>query len=319
MGGLNDARLEAWFRQGQGLVTLARETLTDRLGLAGLDPVSVTQATGAQVRVELGEVVDLEHGRGPIALQVTNPPFDVRLLLRPTHQAETRLEGIMTDQHLIAVVELALPTPVEMRHDGLGIVPPQLPRHATEERQRLHQTVQDGLGAFGRQGHGEGTIGVCPGADQNRHLAAAIGEIDVDMAEVALQALAGIVIERNERLPLRPPLGQQVLPDALVAAGVAILVAQTPEHLGHRVPLFARRVRVGADDGVNDRFEGIHDRRHGPALVLLRLRLTQDLANLPPRMVKAAAKLANAELIDAVGLSDAGILVHLDHPPPPVA
>lgn len=53
-GGLNEARIEARFRQGQGLVTLAREALTDRLGLAGLNPVSVTQATGAQVSVELG-------------------------------------------------------------------------------------------------------------------------------------------------------------------------------------------------------------------------------------------------------------------------
>lgn len=139
---------------------------------------------------------------------MADPALDVRLLLRPTHQAETRLESIMTDQRLIAVVEPTLPAEKQLGGHSLGIVPPQLPRHAPEERQRLHQTVQDGLGAFGGQGDGEGTIGVRPGADEDGHLAAAFREIDVDMAEVTLQPLARIVIERNKRLALRPPLRQ---------------------------------------------------------------------------------------------------------------
>jgi hypothetical protein len=68
---------------------------------------------------------------------VANTAFDVWLLLRLANHAEARLESVMTDQGLIAVVDLPLPTDEQMRHHGLGIVPPQLMRHATEERERL--------------------------------------------------------------------------------------------------------------------------------------------------------------------------------------
>ena len=271
------------------------------------------------MRVELGQVLDLGHGRGPVALQVANTAFDVRLLLRLANHAETRLESVVTDQGLIAVVELPLPADEQMRHHRLGIVPPQLPRHATEERERLDQAMQDGLGAFGRQGNRERTIGIGPGREQHGNEPAAVGEIDVDVAEVGFEPLSGIVVERDERLPLRPSLGQEVLAHALVAAGIVVFVAQTPENLGDRVPLLAGRVLISAQDLVNHRLEGIDDRRHRPALVLPGLGLTKDLANLPPRMMKPAGQLTNAQLVNAMRLSDARILVHLDHPPPPVA
>lgn len=124
--------------------------MADGLRLAGLDAIPVAQATRAQVRVQLGQVAHPRHWRGPIALQVTHPAFDVRLLLGLAHHAEARLEGVVTDQGLITVVELPLPTDEQMRHDRLGIVPPQLPRHTAEESERLDQAVQDRLGAFRR-------------------------------------------------------------------------------------------------------------------------------------------------------------------------
>jgi len=271
------------------------------------------------VGIQLGQAVNLRHGRGPVSLQVTDPAFDVRLLLGLTHHAETRLESVVTDQGLIAVVELALAADEQVRHDRLGIVPPQFPRYTSEEGERLDQAVQDGLGAFGRQGNGEGAIGVRPGGDQHGHRPAAVGEIDVDVTEIALQALAWIVVERNKRLRSRASLAQQVLPDALIAAGVSVLVAQAAKDFGHRVSLLARRIFIGADDGVDDRFEGIDDRWHGPALVLLGLGLAEDLPNLASRVMESPAQLTNAELVNAVRLPDACVLVHLDHPPPPVA
>jgi hypothetical protein len=252
-------------------------------------------------------------------LQVANTAFDVRLLLRLANHAEARLESVVTDQGLIAVVELTLPTDEQMRHHRLGIVPPQLPRHATEERERLDQAMQDRLGAFGRQGHGERTIAIGPGREQHGNEPAAVREIDVDVAEVGFEPLSGIVVERDERRALGPSLGQQILPDALVAAGVVVFVAQAPENLGDRVPLLAGRVLVGTHNLVNHRLERIDDRRHWPALILLGLGLGQDVANLPPRMMKLAGQLANAQLVDAMRLSDVRVLVHLDHPPPPVA
>jgi hypothetical protein len=62
------------------------------------------------VCVELGQVLDLGHGRGPVPLQVANTAFDVGLLLRLANHAEAWLESVVTDQGLVAVVELPLPT-----------------------------------------------------------------------------------------------------------------------------------------------------------------------------------------------------------------
>jgi hypothetical protein len=139
------------------------------------------------------------------------------------------------------------------------------------------------------------------------------------MAEVALQALTRIMVQRNERLRPGPSQRQHIVAHAAVAAGVAVLVAQAAINLGDRMALLARRVVVAAQDRVNDRLERIDDRGHGLALVLLGLGLSQDLADFAPRMMKAAGQLANAHLVAAMRLANAGVLVHLDHPPPPVA
>ena len=48
-------------------------------------------------------------------------------------------------------------TPFEdLGGDGLGVVPPEFAGHATEECERLDETVKDGLGAFGGQCECEG-------------------------------------------------------------------------------------------------------------------------------------------------------------------
>ena len=47
---------------------------------------------------------------------------------------------------------------------------------------------EDGLGALGRQGDGERGVGVGPDGHQDGDLAAAVGEVDVDVPEVGLQA-----------------------------------------------------------------------------------------------------------------------------------
>lgn len=141
----------------------------------------------------------------------------------------------------------------------------------------------------------------------------------MDVAEVGFEPLSGIVVERDERHALRPSLGPKVLPDALVAAGVSVFVAQAPKNFGDGVPLLGRRLLVGANNGVDEGFEGIDDRRHRLPLIRLGLRLPKDLPDLPPRMVELAGQLANAQPVDAMRLADACVLVHLDHPSPPVA
>jgi hypothetical protein len=74
--------------------------------------------------------------------------LDVRLLLWLTHPAEEWLEGVVTGQGLVAVVQLPLTAGEQVRCHGLGVVPPHFPWHAPEEREGFDQTVQDRLGAF---------------------------------------------------------------------------------------------------------------------------------------------------------------------------
>jgi len=270
------------------------------------------------VRAQLGQVPHLGHGGRPVALQVAHAPLDVRLLLGPAHQAEERLEGVVTDQGLVAVVQPPLAAGEQLRRDGLGVVPPQLARHASKEGEGFGEPVEDRLGALGRQGDRKGAVGVGPGHQQHGDEPAAVGEIDVNVAEVGLQALARIMVERDEGLALGPPLGEQVEADALVAAGIAVLVAQTAEEFGGGMPLLAGGVFVGPEDLINDGLERVQDRGQRAALVASGLGLGEDLPDLAPRVMKPAGQFADAHVLQAMGLANACVLVHGDHPPPPV-
>jgi hypothetical protein len=139
------------------------------------------------------------------------------------------------------------------------------------------------------------------------------------VAEVALQPLARIVVQRDEGFTLVHILGQDVEPHTLIGAAIAVLVTEAAKNLGGGVALFAWRLLILLEDSVDDRLEGIKDRRQGPALILLGFRMGEDRADLASRMMKAACQLADAHLLLAVGLANACILFHVDHPPPPVA
>jgi len=141
----------------------------------------------------------------------------------------------------------------------------------------------------------------------------------VDATEVTLQALAGVVIERDERRRRRGPLAADVVADAFVAAGVAVFVAQPADDLGDGVALLARRGFIGAEDRVDDGFEGIDHRGDGPASIGLGLGLGEDLADLAARVMEASGQFADAHPVDAMGVANACVLVHRDHPPPPAA
>jgi len=197
--------------------------LADALALAGLGALAVAQAAGPQVDVQRGQVVDLGHGRGPIALPMPHPPLDAWLLLGPTHHAKQRRKGVVAGQGLVALVDLPLTACEQAGRHGLGVVPPYFARHATEEREGLDQAVQNRLGAFAGQGEHKRTIGERPGDHQHRHQAAALGKAHMDVPEVGLQALARIVVERDERLSRAAVLAAEVQAHALIAAGVVVL------------------------------------------------------------------------------------------------
>jgi len=214
-----------------------------------------------QVDVQLGEVVDPRHWRGPVALQRLHALLDARLLLRPAHQAEQRLEAVVTGQRRVTRVQPALAALEQVRHHRLGVVPPQLARHRLVEGERFHQPVQDRLGAFAGQGDGERAIRVPPGRQQHRHQSSAVREIDVDVSEVCFEPLARIVVERDEGLALVALPVADVQPHALVATGVVVLLLEPPPDLCRRVPLFARRFLIVLEEGVDDRLERVEDRR----------------------------------------------------------
>ena len=148
---------------------------------------------------------------------------------------------------------------------------------------------------------------------------ASLGEVHVDVAEVALGTLAGIVIQRNERLHVALLLRANVEAHALFAATVAVFVPQPAEDLGGRVPLLARRRLVGLQDGIDRWLERIEDRRcRLPRRIRLGLRLRENLADLTPRVMKTPGQFPDTDLFCGMGMPNARVLVHLDdHPSPP--
>jgi hypothetical protein len=107
--------------------------------------------------------------------------------------------------------------------------------------------------------------------------------------------------------------------DALITAPIAVLLAQPADDLGDRVPLLAGRVGVGTKNLVDHGLERINDRRQRPPRVRLGFGLAENLADLAARVMEPLGQFTDAELVDAMGVTDAGIFVHLDHPPPPAA
>ena len=78
--------------------------------------------------------------------------------------------------------------------------------HAAEELEGGDHAFEDGLGALERQGQDEGGVGVGPGGDEERDGPAAVGEVDVDVAEVGLEASAREVPQGDEGLAMSAPV-----------------------------------------------------------------------------------------------------------------
>jgi hypothetical protein len=181
-----------------------------------------------------------------------------RAMLSPSKTAEkkrtsSRTQCVMAGQGRIPRMQRALTARKELQRHRLGIVPPQLARHAPKERERLDETVQDRLGPLGGHRQREGSVRVRPRRQQHRNLAPTIREIDVDMPEVRLRPMPRRMIERNERLATieRPFL--QISADLIVTTDIAVFGSQPTKNLRRRVPLLTRRLLVGRHNGIDDR------------------------------------------------------------------
>lgn len=259
LGRLGHTRVKGSWRQRQSRGTLTLETLADGLLLAGLSAFAVTEAASTQLGIELGQVTDRGEWRGPVTLQELHAPFDTRLLLGLTHQAEQRLKIVVAGQSRVTRVQLTAPPFQQVRDHRLGIVPPEFARHTPEEREGFHQPMQNRLGTLGRQRQSEGTIGVSPGHHQHRDLPPSLRKLGINVAEVGFQALAGIVVQRNEGLAVLPLARPHVKPDAFVATRVAMFLSQPPPELAGRVPLFARRLFIVRHELIDDWLERLEN------------------------------------------------------------
>ena len=81
--------------------------------------------------------------------------------------------------------------------DGPGVVPPDFTRHAAVELEGGHHAGQHCLGTLGGQRQGENSVGVAPGADEDRHQAAAAGQVHVEVPEVGLQPFRVPLLRRG--------------------------------------------------------------------------------------------------------------------------
>ncbi len=137
------------------------------------------------------------------------------------------------------------------------------------------------------------------------------------MPEVGFQALARIVVERDECFELLAGAAAHIAAHPVVTAGVAMLVAQSAKDLGRRVLLLGRCCFVGLQDRVDDRLKPIDERGHRPALIGFGFGRGQDLADLASGVMKPPRQFPDAQLVNAMRAANACVLVHRDHPPPP--
>ncbi len=108
----------------------------------------------------------------------------------------------MAGQLGVAGMVPALASLEDERGNGPGVVPPDLLEDAAEELEGPDHAFEDRLRALEVESQNEGSVRVGPGRDQEGNLPPAIGEIDVDVAKIGLEALAWQVPQRNERLAM---------------------------------------------------------------------------------------------------------------------
>src|SRR3954470_17166092 len=99
-----------------------------------------------------------------------------------------------------------------------------------------------------------------------------------------------------------------------VTAGVVVLVAEPPEHLGSGMPLLGWRGLVVDQDLIDDRVERPEDRRGsvvGPGIGS-GLGIGEYLPDLPPGVVKGARDLADGHAIASCA-SNRSVIVHRKH------
>jgi len=196
----------------------------------------------------------------------------------------------------------------------LRVVPPDLSRHVPEVVEAPRHAFENGFRALRWQRHRERIVRIRPDQDQHRNGPTAIRKVDVNLAEIGLDALARIVAERNERLAFSLATLGHVAPHGVVAA-LILLVLESLENPHRRVALLRRLVLIGRENLV-DRDQIISQLLVMLPLTGVPLRLAvavENLANLPPRVMKLSGNLANGHPI-AMRPANPCVIIHRKHP-----
>jgi hypothetical protein len=141
-------------------------------------------------------------------------------------------------------VDLSFASLKDQGRDRFGIVPPDFLGNGFEELEGGDHAFEDRLGTLERECPNEGIIRVGPGGDQEGDLPSSVGEVDVDVAEVGFEALAGEMNQGYEGFLISALMLEQVALHLAVTPAVAVFVAQPTEHLHGGVALLGGRVLV---------------------------------------------------------------------------
>lgn len=146
----------------------------------------------------------------------------------------------MAGQGRVVRIELTIPATKNDLRQCLGIVAPQLRRHAAEELPGAHQTVQDRAARLVRQRNGKRVMTVRPDDDQHGNQPPAFGKVDMNVSEVTFRPRARRVVQQQVRLPFTPAPTVHVPAHLIIPARVTVLVPQAVVQPRRRVPLLAR-------------------------------------------------------------------------------
>ncbi len=315
LGRLRHEWIEGVSREGQSPSLILLEQLADGLRLARHRVVPLGQGARSQIRVQLGQVLQAWNGRRPIPLEIVDAVLDVGLLVASRRHAEPRIETVVARQGRVPRLHLSLTAFQDRRGHRRGVVPPDFPGHAAEEREPLDHPGQDRLRPFAGQRDGEAISRVTPRQEQHRDQPPPVGKVHVDMAEVRLQTPARRMCQRQERLtPIPHPLAH-IPPHLVVTAAVAVLIPQPTIQLRHRMLLLTRGLLVLGQDLLDQPLVRTQPRGRTilPQRVRTRLALGQHLPNLPTRMVEPPGDLPNAHPVPMRD-SDPAVLFHRQHP-----
>ena len=106
---------------------------------------------------------------------------------------------------------------------------------------------------------------VGPGGDKEGDLPPTVGEVDVNVTEVGLEALAGEMPQGDEGLTVRAVVLAEIALYLAVTAVVSVLVTEAAKDLRRGMPLLGGSILVVGQDLVDD---GLKRPQHGRVLIL---------------------------------------------------